>query len=841
MAPSTIRKSPAIYESLNGQASTSLSTFTSQIDIPSTFELTQLVAALRERRTLITRRRRNLKSDESNVLDEATSSRAFDGNVSLSVILDNLEKHVQTTLATSSPTTSKVSLAPPLPSKSRSAQAASPSPRTAQPSASPAPSSIGQSTSSQQGGSSRTKIKIKRDPDRERERSESVIETASTSAAGANVTGSAASIRQSPTFEADWDEEAPTRPSRTYQHKRKRQRNSQTRDQADYSQSEIGSPAPASSQRTSPHGESSWDARPFGSSGLQSNGTGSTQPTIKLKLNPTTHTVPVRNDVLNPSIRGPSTLRGREDFPTIPMTPMQASQAAMWELPKRTPETFIPKKPISKPIRLYPTRPDEVDVDFAKMDWRERDKERDRLEAVAAAAASVNGPGPGQAVIKEGTAASRARDRKQDQVAHHTFQQWTDGWFRTLTEEDLAWFSSKSDELDAFQFPSLGRHYSEVWEEEEANGVLIPTTYLSTGPALGTSTSTMIAPALTNVNGGTTRQSISGAAANNANGRIVSTVRPPVSILNGEIPKFDPRNLKDDHLYGGSSEDVHSGPFTERLLAALLPLPPPTSTSGPLDTITNGIDTMGPSSNTVQMNGYHQSSSASGQSTGRSQDMAEFEERLRRELKAIDIIGNEEIDWSDRADDEISSTLRTIQRLLRKQIRINELRKTRLFQIALDRMAYQDYIGCLNSVEREIESGWMKRQSQIKKSMQAQKKKKGHNNNSGSSSAAPNNSNAFNGIVAAVAASDGQNIASPATPGGAPGSTGMAPSSSSMGNPTLDRGGGPMPPQFSDSLLSAMEKRKRLKFAFEPLFADKPLANYTPKGDESIYRDLDFS
>lgn len=833
MAPTTVPKSLALYEPHNSQASSSLTTLASHADIPSTSDLNQLVISLKERNVLLIRRRRNLKSDESNVLQGRISGK--DSNdLSLAYTQDQLEEQYA---AISSPLTTKHSLSAPLATTSRAGQAASPSPRLPQLSASPAPSSTAQGSTS--NGSVRTKIKIKRDPDRaERDRSESVVEIdpapATESVAGEvseSVSRPLGRGEASPSLDADWDDEAPARPGRIYQSKRKRQRTSQPKDHEETSFSEIGSPVPpVPSQRASPQQESSSVPRLIGAS-LNSSGPGPPLPTIKLKLNPTAHTVPMRNDASNSLARRPSTLRGRDDFTAMPMTPMQASQAAMWELPKRTPETFVPKPAAPKPIRSYPTRPDDVDVDFAKMDWRERDKERDRLEA----AASVHGPGPGQAVIKEGTAASRARDRKQDQVAHHTFQQWTDGWFRTLTEEDLAWVSSKSDELDAFQFPSLGRHYREVWEEEEANGALIPTVYLPSGAAPLLPASTAVVPSASAFapNGNAIRSTANAGAAS-VNGR---TASQPTSLSTiSETPKFEPRNLKDDHMYGASSEDVRSGPFTERLLAALLPTPPssaPSVTDTAALTTSNG-EVHADQRMSVLANGHHVPSASS---VTRPQDMAEYEERLRRELKAIDILGDEDIDWSDRADDEISSTLRTVQRLLRKQIRVNELRKTRLFDIAMDRMAYQEYLGCLNSVEREIEAGWMKRQTQIKKSMQAQKRKKGSSSTS-------------NGVAVATAlvSSDGHNDGSPAISTGlaaaaagalasaASGGTAMAASSSSMG--ANERGGGPIPPQFSESLLSAMEKRRQLKFAIEPLFADKPLAKDTPT--ESVYQDLDL-
>lgn len=822
MAPtSATRKSPVPLEAQSSHASLNLDYFASHSDIPSTIELSQLVVLLRERRSTVLRKRRNLKTDETNVV-QGQVLRSEAGGSLLASLLDGTEEVKIDATTSVSPSTLTVPLASPTPARGQFGQATSPSPQIVAPSASPAPSSTGQGPASQQSGAGRTKIKVKRDPDREREGSESVATNgASSAAAGVEQTSARLGSEASPGLEADWDDEAPSRPGRTYQAKRKRQKTSQARDQDELSQSETGSsPQPVASQRASPQRETSWNGRGVGV-GLYPGGLGSSS-SIKLKLNPTAHTAPMRNDVLNASLRRPSILRGRDDFGGT-MSSMQASQAAMWELPKRTAESFIPKAPVSKPMRLFPTRPDEVDVDFAKMDWRERDKERDRLEAAAAASASSSGPGPGQAVVKEGTAASRARDRKQDQVAHHTFQQWIDGWFRTLTEEDLAWFSSKSDELDAFQVPPLGRHYSEVWEEEEANGTLIPTTFFAGAATLGSTAPAPVGAGFAPLNGSLAVSSSTGPG---TAGTAVSTSRASSNL--GETPKFDPRTLKDDHLYGGSSEDARGGPFTERLLAALLPAvaPPeaaPSGSGGASDGAAASSSGAAPLLNGV-----------SSSLTDRTQDMAEYEERLRRELKAIDVLGDDDIDWSDRADDEVSSTLRKVQRLLRKQMRINELRKTRLFYIAMDRMAYQDYLGCLNSVEREIESGWMKRQLQIKKSMQAQKKKKGSNGTVSTSS-----NPILNGQAAAASALDVQSVDSPAHAGGVstPGGSAMMPSSSSIG---LERGGGPMRPQFSETLLSAIEKRRQLKYAFEPMFAEKPLAKNTPQ-TESVYCDLDTS
>lgn len=64
----------------------------------------------------------------------------------------------------------------------------------------------------------------------------------------------------------------------------------------------------------------------------------------------------------------------------------------------------------------------------------------------------------------------------------------------------------------------------------------------------------------------------------------------------------------------------------------------------------------------------------------------------------------------------------------------------------------------------------------------------------------------------------------------------MTAQSSSQGH-LAGTGGGPIKPQFSETLVAAMERRRQLKFALEPLFAAKPLAKWTPM--DSVYTGID--
>nr|KIR49613.1 transcriptional adapter 3 [Cryptococcus bacillisporus CA1280] len=102
-------------------------------------------------------------------------------------------------------------------------------------------------------------------------------------------------------------------------------------------------------------------------------------------------------------------------------------------------------------------------------------------------------------------------------------------------------------------------------------------------------------------------------------------------------------------------------------------------------------------------------------------DVVDLEERMKHELRAVMLLGeHEEFDPKNRDDDEITSALRQCQRLLVHQTALNEARKTRLAEIAKQRLAYTEYRAALDGVEKSIEEAWLKR---IKKYGLSPKKK----------------------------------------------------------------------------------------------------------------------
>lgn len=541
--------------------------------------------------------------------------------------------------------------------------------------------------------------------------------------------------------------------------------------------------------------------------------------------------------------------------------------SALWTLPEETAATIIPPAPVSRPPKPYPTDPAEVDEDFTSMDWKERERQRDKDEMYQQAHSAPASPAPGQTHLHKenagpsastlaSAAANRARSQNLQQVSYQTFQSSIDSWFKTLTEEDVAWLGRPEDDPTPFQIPAVGRHYKAVWAEEDLNGG--PSLYSALGGAVNLPSS---------------------------NGKHASTdLASTITRDSGPgTPAFDPRQLSDEHAFALASDEAKGGPLTERVLSMILPsasatMPEPSaapnsshdefskrahmppaerSGRGP----SNGLGA--PNGVSHGPNGSSASPLGSSGSKNNHQDLAQYEERIKKELRFLDILGDdEEVDWANRQDDEITTALRKAQHLLRKQIIVNDRRKSRLKDIAMDRLAYQDYAGCLANVEKLIEQGWMKRQTLLKKLTTSKRKhQQNKSNNSSAESGAqgavrsgtplqstngrsprpqesshPDSDQVLSGMSGYVGS--GSNAASVASPRNLTAEDAALTSSAgaSLLVPVLTNR--LAVPPLADSLVSAMQKRRDLQGAFEPLFREMLHAKRTPTS--SVFADLDL-
>ncbi|KAL4265786.1 NGG1 family protein [Pleurotus pulmonarius] len=177
---------------------------------------------------------------------------------------------------------------------------------------------------------------------------------------------------------------------------------------------------------------------------------------------PVTHTHPPKALKTTPSVpHPPSKPQPGPDF-TIP------SQRSL--LPIRPP---IPPTPVAGP-----SKPTEVMEDFSKLKQ------------------------PAQTVVA-------------------TFYTSIEPWIRPIKEEDVGFLEHTGDEVEPFIMPKLGRHYTELWEEEDMGILAMP-----------------------------------------------SDADP--SIFAPPDPKFEPSQLGETDVL---NEEKGHGPLTERVIAALLPAP----------------------------------------------------------------------------------------------------------------------------------------------------------------------------------------------------------------------------------------------------------------------------
>ncbi|KAK4685019.1 transcriptional adapter 3, partial [Tremellales sp. Uapishka_1] len=278
-----------------------------------------------------------------------------------------------------------------------------------------------------------------------------------------------------------------------------------------------------------------------------------------------------------------------------------------WSLPSQPVRALVPPRPgVQKPLKPGPKKQSEVDEDFSK-------------------------------------------NKTPAQVAFPTFWSGVESYLRDVREDDLAMLAFKADAPEVYDIPSRGRHYTEIWDEEDGNPP-------------GT-TPRFPVPNL--------RQTLAGPSQGGPH-----------------IPHFVPATeMRDENLF---DEHRGLGSLTERIVAAVVGSKEDKEGK-------EGIESM----------------EAMGMGMGKEPakvDVVDLEERMKKELRAVMLLGeHDEYDPSSREDDEITSSLRQCQRLLHSQMMINEARKARLSELAKTRIAYTEYQTALEGIEKSIESSWAKR------------------------------------------------------------------------------------------------------------------------------------
>lgn len=626
----------------------------------------------------------------------------------------------------------------------------------------------------------------------------------------------------------DIDDAPPSRPSRSIAKGKRRQRDEDDYNAADDSQSHARrSSSPSSSEGENDRGSQPVPKRisrqtPAGSSSMRPLG-------VRLKKNPTL--APSGIAALGAAHRPTGVHPDGLAIQPGGLAPDGLASDFDWSLPEE-PASLIPPKPVSRPPKPYPTKPEDVDEDFTAMDWKERERQRDREEALLSTASASASPAPGQTHLHKdagvgaaiaSAAANRVRSQNHTQISYQQYQAYVDGFFKTVTEEDIAWLRRDEDLSHIFEHPPLGRHYSEVWAEEDTP------TFLSQYP--------MASPGWMGAAAGTSSATDPASAGSTAADSTAAKV-------NGSMAAGPSSSMSHVRAPAGS-QAAESGSLTDRVLSMLIPLGPDASDS-------NGSS-----------NGYGGGEHVNGSANGTDphpfpplpramppQDPKVMNANLLEELRRLDLLPPEqEIDWSNPQDDEISALLRLVQKRLAAVMDINKKRRNRVADIITERMAYQDYASCLTSWEKQIEHGWYKRQSQLKKQVSKRKSQRGGagagagvSSGSGSdTSTMPGGAGSSSSKTIPGAAANTSAGAEAALAAGNSSSTSASgantPNPHSMGdNPSHTLGLPPLP----ESLVTALQKRAELKRAFEPMFAKMPYANRNPLPDESVFADLEY-
>ncbi|KAI9031030.1 histone acetyltransferases subunit 3-domain-containing protein [Phycomyces nitens] len=278
-------------------------------------------------------------------------------------------------------------------------------------------------------------------------------------------------------------------------------------------------------------------------------------------------------------------------------------------------------------------------------------------------------PKPHQSRVKEDLGFVVVKPKDQVPVAN--FWAAVEPCFRPLAEDDRNFLLEQGDNATPYLIPALGRPYGELWAEEDHN--LVPALSRSHSPALASSTASSRQGSHDHLNEGA-----------------------PPERLKYLVSKH---SLTDDHL---STQDLSCGSLTERLLSSLI-----------------REDIVDASEAHFQQEadddfGVEREMELGGKTVLEilpypPPEIVDFEERLRRELRYAGLLGEDDVDWNTREDDEICAELRKSSRELKEQVAVNAHRKKKLLDIVDRQLQYEQYRHVLDTLDTQVETCYIKR------------------------------------------------------------------------------------------------------------------------------------
>ncbi|KAL1919295.1 uncharacterized protein VTP21DRAFT_1988 [Calcarisporiella thermophila] len=250
-----------------------------------------------------------------------------------------------------------------------------------------------------------------------------------------------------------------------------------------------------------------------------------------------------------------------------------------------------------------------------------------------------------------------SKAKHQAVITNQQFWTYVEPYFKPFGEEDRAFLRQTNEDGTPFLIPKLGKFYLDAWAEEQR--MLVP----SDKDSPNIKTDSLV-----------TRRN-----------KRLPRGDDPASHLNDEILTIN--------------DVVSCGPLMERILSSLIQ-----------EAVVDAQDIL----QQKQSDDEKEDEGIGAEEFEKSRvpprnDIVDMEERIKRELQFIGLLGDEEIDWNAREDDEVSAKLRELQRQLKNQIKANEYRKQKVLEKVEQHMGYQQYLAILDEVNHQVEQVYLKR------------------------------------------------------------------------------------------------------------------------------------
>ncbi|OKL59404.1 hypothetical protein UA08_05345 [Talaromyces atroroseus] len=277
-----------------------------------------------------------------------------------------------------------------------------------------------------------------------------------------------------------------------------------------------------------------------------------------------------------------------------------------------------------------------------------------------------------------------------NQVNANTFLTWVDPFVRGLTEEDIAFLKEKGDRTTPFVMPRRGKkHYSEIWAEEDGAMSLDHSSEKERLPL--------------NQGRGNIEQLTDEVAETDK-----VSVAPLVSRLYSLL-RYEHRVEPDENSANGAAGGSSSGGGGDSSMNGLLGGDSFMDLDQPLGETDSKPQPAATSFPDASPNGFKVPAAKL--------EHAQLDERLKAELRYVGFFGaDDNPDFDAHYDDDIAQRLRLLQSELKKQMLVNGARKTRLLEIAKERMAYQEYSTIHDDLDSQVQQAYLKRTRTLGKS-----------------------------------------------------------------------------------------------------------------------------